>query len=265
MQTSAVNNHLPGNSEQLRIQKVARDFESIFTSMMLKAMRKTVGENELMPQSFGEKLYTGMLDDEYSRQLSEKSTFGLANLIVKELMRLENKDIAAPSDNKAFDYMLLDKSITPSFQDDKKSVSKSLSLNDKLSRWNHIISSASEKFNIDKNLISAVIAQESGGNQFALSRAGAKGLMQLMDSTAKELGVTQSYNPQMNIYGGVKYLRMMLDKFNGNEELALASYNAGPGAVEKFKGIPPYAETENYVKSVLQMRTRFAQDEEDSL
>jgi soluble lytic murein transglycosylase-like protein len=82
--------------------------------------------------------------------------------------------------------------------------------------------------------------------------------MQLMDTTAADMGVKQPFSPWANIFGGTKYLRQMLDRFNGNEQLALASYNAGPGAVEKYGAVPPYPETQNYVKSVLALRQHLA-------
>ena len=115
----------------------------------------------------------------------------------------------------------------------------------------NIVSKISAKYNVDEKLVNAVIKQESGFNVKAKSKAGAMGLMQLMPATAKSLGVTDAYNPVQNIEGGVKYLSNLLKKYNGNVVLALAAYNAGSGAVDKYSGVPPYKETQNYVKSIL--------------
>ncbi len=114
-----------------------------------------------------------------------------------------------------------------------------------------LVSKISEKYDMDENLINAVIRQESGFKTDAVSSAGAKGLMQLMPQTAKALGVKDAFNPVQNIEGGVKYLRNMMDKYNGNIILALAAYNAGPGNVDKYNGVPPFKETQNYVKNIL--------------
>jgi soluble lytic murein transglycosylase-like protein len=116
-----------------------------------------------------------------------------------------------------------------------------------------MIARHSDAQNLDPKLVRALIQAESGYNVKAVSNKGAIGLMQLMPDTASELNIRDPYDPDQNIKGGTMYLRQMIDHFAGKVELAIAAYNAGPGAVEKHRGIPPFAETRDYVKRVLSL------------
>ncbi len=117
--------------------------------------------------------------------------------------------------------------------------------------YSYIISSMSRKYNIESSIIKAVITAESNWKHDAVSSKGAIGLMQLMPSTIKDMKVKDPYDPEDNIEGGTKYLRLLLDRFNGDLELALAAYNSGPGTVSKYNAIPPIKETRMYVRKVL--------------
>lgn len=123
----------------------------------------------------------------------------------------------------------------------------------KAQKINSLIIRSSQKYAVDANLIKAVIAVESCYNRHAVSPAGARGLMQLIPATADRFGVSDSFDARQNINAGTKYLRFLLDRFDGDLKKATAGYNAGEGKVDRYNGIPPYKETRNYVKNVLRI------------
>ena len=164
----------------------------------------------------------------------------------QELNRTQEREKSTASVRRETEFATLLKTLS-----EKKGPTKN-------ERIQNAVSEAAQKYNLDPNLINAVIKQESGFKPCAESHCGAQGLMQLMPGTAKDLGVTDSLNIEQNVDGGCKYLRQMLDKFGGNVKLALAAYNAGPGAVQKYDGIPPYEETQNYVTSIMSHYREFS-------
>jgi Rod binding domain-containing protein len=243
-----------GSTAQVsRAAQVAKEFEAMFTSMMFKAMRGTVKESSLIPKNMGESIFTEMLDGEYAKMSSDTGALGLAALIQKEIDRCEGRTPALDGNTP----VSAGRRNRPSWS---YASGDSASLIEKVrGKWESLISEISARFGVDKDLVTAVVARESAGNPNAISPKGAKGLMQLMDATARDMGVRSSFSPFENLTGGIKYLKNMLESFNGDESLALASYNAGPGAVRKYNGIPPYRETREYVRAVLALKAKAAE------
>jgi soluble lytic murein transglycosylase-like protein len=119
--------------------------------------------------------------------------------------------------------------------------------------YDTLISEAAAEHELDPDLIRAVMQAESAFHPLVVSRAGAEGLMQLMPELATEMGVTDSFDPRDNIRGGVRYLKRLLDYYDGDLDLTLAAYNAGPGNVERYGGVPPFGETRRYIKTIRQI------------
>ncbi len=189
-----------------------------------------------------------------SEKLNSAETDSASNIQNSDFKAILEKKISenSPSTEKLPDIEkdTISKEIEPSKKEAINLKSK-IDLKAQMTDIDEIVETFSSKYNIDGDFIKAIIKQESGFNPNATSKKGAMGLMQLMPSTAKSLGVVNAYNPWENIEGGVKYFKGLMDRFNNDEKLALAAYNAGPNAVKKYGGIPPYKETQNYVNSIM--------------
>lgn len=210
---------------------IAQDFEALFVHQMLKSMRKTVVSEDA---SHAREIFTEMFDEEMSNHISKSGSLGLSKKIYADL---------------GGTYMTAaEVKIEQSYGRQAKQPQASAA---EVEAW---VSEAARAYSLDQDLLTALINQESGGDSLARSVKGAMGLTQLMPGTAAEMGVQNPWDGKQNVLGGARYLKQMLQRFSGDESLALAAYNAGPAAVERHGGIPPYAETQQYVNSVLTQR-----------
>lgn len=258
--TPVVNNSKGySDSEKQKIAGASKDFESMLTGLMLKSMTSSVN-GFFGEESYGGDYFDSIFTMELASKISSGSNMGLAEQIYQKVTGEKwNNDLLQDSVNKSSGDFQINKKDSKTFQEiiNKKPsievnpIKPSESSLNRLKKFDGVIENFSERFGINKNLIRSVILAESAGQPNALSKANAKGLMQLMDPTAKEMGVKNSFDPTDNIYGGTKYLNHLLKKYGGNVELSLAAYNAGPGNVEKYNGVPPFEETKNYVTRVL--------------
>ena len=191
--------------------------------------------------------------------MSEGLITGL-DLTLRRLSSIENsinrilgadEDLSVQNKSAAKEFKnILDEKLNKNTKTAENNIEKTTFKNSRENIEN-LIEKYAAKNNLDPDFIKAVVKQESGFNPDAKSKCGAMGLMQLMPQTAKGLGVVDAFDPEQNIEGGVKYLKSMLNRFNNDPKLALAAYNAGPGAVQKYGDIPPYRETQNYVKNIM--------------
>lgn len=235
--------------KQAELKKASKQFEAIFLNYMMKSMRETIPKAGLLKEGLANNIYTSMFDSYLSEKASAHQSLGLASMIYKQLSgRLQMK----PENIK------LDSHIRPLQRPEGQTDQfKKLSLPAGFKKLEPIIQRAGKTFGVDPDLIRSVIYHESAGNSQAVSPEGAKGLMQLMDATARDMGVENVWDPAENIFAGTRYLKSLMNRYGGDEVLALASYNAGPGNVEKYGGIPPFAETKTYVKRVMQRYLAF--------
>ncbi len=271
------------NNNREEMLEAAQKFEAIFVQKMFDEMIKTTDMTKSFGKGAGGDFFKDMFLINISEDVTKRNPIGLADEIMrqfkgrfeepsKENSNNSNNNTAITGDENKIrniaesDYLRkinivnMSKSqkvenvegLKPSdLQTFKPSSDKAPKITfDKVEKYEHIINFNAEKFGIDSALVKAVIKNESNGDYKAESKKGAKGLMQLMDSTAEELGVTNSFDPYQNIQGGVSYLKKMMDMFGNDFEKAVAAYNAGPGNVKKYDGIPPFKETQEYVERV---------------
>ncbi len=228
-----------------RLKEASEDFEALFIHFMLKSMRKTVMKSGLLDTGFSGETMESLFDGELSKNIARNNHLGIAELLQEQIgsdFNLNRKNNSIETTKPKFVPAPSSRGVDKYFQNE---------IRNRLAPYGKSIQQAAKKFGIPANFIRAVIVGESSGNPKAISSQGAKGLMQLMDSTAREMGVADSFDPEQNVSGGAAYLAKMLKRFDGDKELALAAYNAGPNAVEKHSGIPPYKETQQYIRRVL--------------
>lgn len=253
--------------DKSKLKKSAFDFQALLINQMLQSFRETKFDDEEESDfGYGNEIMTSLFDMQLSSIISKSGKFGLAETIyenltgekltqeaIKSIDQIESRaNFRRPKTTTPAEVNTDNSSILDPYEINKNNLLKyKINVFDVINKYNSEIKSHSESYGVDPNLVKAIIATESSGNSNAISSANAKGLMQLIDSTAKDMGVKNIFNPSDNIMGGTKYIRSLIDRYNGDINLALAAYNAGPGAVDKYNGVPPYKETQNYVNRVL--------------
>lgn len=230
--------------DKTKLAKASKEFETLLTSMMLKSMtQNTEGMFGKEGEGFGSDIMGMFFENELAGMITQSRGLGIAEMLYQK-MTGEKLDIKLPIKQTEIP-LNIENSL-----DNINSVKPSNSALNRLSVFDEYINEASEHFGVPTSIIKSVILTESAANPNAISKCKAKGLMQLMDGTAKDMGVKNVWDAKENIFGGTKYLSQMLQKYDGDLKLALAAYNAGPANVNKYNGIPPFDETQNYVKRV---------------
>jgi Rod binding domain-containing protein len=284
------------DAEKARLRKTTREFESFFLYYMLKTMRETVTsgsakENAPLGGSMGKDTYQQMFDMEISRNVVCGGNRSMSEMLYKSMEKIvttqynaRQKESGSPDNLKNSELhpepsplplhrpnlpLPLQKniqlrSLPPAVHRPPISIASVPHVaapKDAIqSHYGRIIDEAARANGLDSALISSVIRAESNGDPDAVSPKGAKGLMQLADSTASQLGLSDPFDPRANVLAGSKYLRAMLNRF-GDLRLALAAYNAGPGTVERHGGVPPFQETHDYITRVTDYMQAAQKDE----
>jgi len=276
----------PGQSQQrldekgkMKLQRAVREFEALMLSTMLKSMRSGIPKSDMFGDSYGGDMLEGMFDIELARQMSRNSSLGMGEMLYKEITGEEmprkvppagagvTPRTGPPANPAAVSAAPAAETAAGMSQaDTAESATGTVpavpdTVRRRVDTLEPFVREAAERNGVSMNLLKAVIAAESAGHTDARSTKDAKGVMQLIDTTAAMMGVQNVWDPRDNINGGARYLGQMMNRFGGDIQRAVASYNAGPGAVEKHGGIPPYRETQTYVGKVMDYFRYFERQE----
>jgi Rod binding domain-containing protein len=286
---------------KVKLKRAVQEFEALMLSTMLKSMRSGIPKSDMFGDSYGGDMLEGMFDVELARHMSRSSSLGMGEMLYKEITGEELPRLVLPAGagvplktglpaipagtgvphQTGFPAISagtgVTSAVTPAADTPKEvpALSRAASpvqppnsvqavpdtVRRRVDTLGPIVREAAEKHGVNENLLKAVIAAESAGRPNARSSKDAKGVMQLIDTTAAMMGVRNVWDPRDNINGGARYLGQMMGRFKGDIQRAVASYNAGPGAVEKHGGVPPYPETQRYVSKVMDYLRYYEQQE----
>ena len=235
-----IKNKIRDIENMYRLKQACRQFEALFISQLLNEMEKTVPKDPIIKNNAENSIYKFFYINALSQKIAEDSPFSIATTLFNSLRKFLSYKSKLP---KKLNNHPIKLSVEKKF---KPTPHK----NAKLKIIEKAIDDASKRFHVPKKLLYGIIEAESSFNPNAISKAGAIGIMQLMPQTALELGIKNIFDIRQNIMGGAKYISKLLKEFKDYKK-ALAAYNAGPGNVERYNGVPPFKETQNYVKKVL--------------
>ena len=246
------------NTQKNKIASATKQFESLLTSMMFKSMNQTSG-GMMGEEGYGNDMFDTVFEQQIGSYISESKSLGVAEVLYK---KITGEEMTPDMRHRISNHVSKSSRYDSPVPADPTIIQPSEGSPDRLQKYEGNIDEASQKYGVDKNMIKSIIMTESAANVKAVSSAKAKGLMQLMDSTAVDLGVKNVFNPKENINGGTKYYAQMLRQYNGDVKMALAAYNAGPQNVDKYNGVPPFDETKNYINKVLNYLNHFNENEQ---
>ncbi len=256
VKTHQVHSHGRFTTEQKkRLAKAAQDFEGILISMMLKSMLNE-STGLFNKKDFGGDYFSTIFQLKMGEYIAENKGLGLSKEIYEKITgepfdpKLLPGSIRISGEHPIRSKAGIGSNAVNAVNAKGKKLAPPQKAIERLAKYEDIIRKASAKFGVKDSLLKSIILTESAANPKAVSPAKAKGLMQLMDSTAKALGIRNIFDPEENIFGGARYFSSLLSLFNNNVDLALAAYNAGPEAVKKHNGVPPFKETQSYVNRI---------------